>query len=237
MNHGASKVDPELHALLTSGTIKGGIPAEIRTRALERARASLGEAPLGRRAPSLEIRRTPPHTRGRAGRLVRVALVASVAIVGAAVGAAAALKMRGAPAPAVAAPTDGRPMAPLPRAAGHQRRIEQPSPAAEPSAPAPRPVRTASRRDPFAAELVLLQRVHAAYDRRDFSAALGLVAEHARRYPEGQLAEQREALRVRSLTGSGRTDDGHRAAAAFAVRFPRSVLLPRVEGSAGSSEF
>jgi hypothetical protein len=99
-----------------------------------------------------------------------------------------------------------------------------------------RPPRPASpKADPFTAELDLLQRAHGAYTRRDFSAALKLVAEHARRFPNGPLAEQREALRVRSLLGAGRTDEAHRAAAAFKVRFPRSVLLPRVaEGSASS---
>ena len=91
------------------------------------------------------------------------------------------------------------------------------------------------RRDPFTAELDLLQRAHGAYTRRDFSVALTLVAEHARRFPNGHLAEQREALRVRSLAGAGRADEAHRAAAAFAVRFPRSVLLPRVAGGAESS--
>jgi TolA-binding protein len=68
-----------------------------------------------------------------------------------------------------------------------------------------------------------------AYASRDFSSALVLVAEHARRYPNGRLAEEREALRIRSLAGSGRTADARRAIAAFAARFPRSVLLPRLQ--------
>ena len=86
---------------------------------------------------------------------------------------------------------------------------------------------------PFTGELALLQRAHGAYTRHDFSVALTLVAAHARRFPNGQLAEQREALRVRSLMGAGRPDEAHRAAAAFAVRFPRSILLSRVAATPG----
>jgi len=234
-----SGVDPELDALLTTGTVKRRLPSEMRTRTLQRARASLGGTVGSRRVPSLVIRRASPLGRGRAGRLVRVALVASVAVAGAAVGAVAALRMHGTPVPSAHSSRDTlAPVVAVPRAAARVRRPEPPTPVAEPPAVAQqRPARSGARRDPFTAELNLLQRVHAAYARHDFSTALGFVAEHARRFPDGQLAEQREALRVRSLTGSGRTDDAHRAAAAFAVRFPRSVLLPRVEGSAGSSEF
>ena len=100
----------------------------------------------------------------------------------------------------------------------------------------PRPARTGPKENVFTAELELLQRAHAAYTRREFSVALTLVAEHTRRFPRGRLAEQREALRVRSLLGAGRAEEAHRAAAAFAVRFPRSVLLSRLEGSPESSE-
>jgi hypothetical protein len=74
----------------------------------------------------------------------------------------------------------------------------------------------------------LLRRAHAAYAGRDFASALGLAAEHARRFPNGVLAEQRDALRVRSLAGAGRTSEARGAAKAFASRFPRSVLLPQI---------
>jgi hypothetical protein len=60
-----------------------------------------------------------------------------------------------------------------------------------------------------------------------------LVAEHARQFSHGRLAEEREALRVRSLAGSGRTEDARRATAAFAARVARSVLLPRHQEKVG----
>ena len=80
----------------------------------------------------------------------------------------------------------------------------------------------------LAAELDLLQAAHVAYTRRDDFHSLALVREHARKFPRGQLAEQREALRVRSLRRSGRNDEAQRAAAIFARQFPRSVLFARV---------
>jgi hypothetical protein len=76
-------------------------------------------------------------------------------------------------------------------------------------------------------ELQLLARAQSAYTHRDFTRALALISELNRRFPNGHLAEEREALRVRSLLGAGRTDEGQRAAVAFATRFPRSVLLPK----------
>jgi outer membrane protein assembly factor BamD (BamD/ComL family) len=80
----------------------------------------------------------------------------------------------------------------------------------------------------YAAELELLQRAQAAYAGRDFTDALTVVAEHRRRFPNGRLTEEREALRVRALKGAGRTNESRAAAASFAARFPRSVLLPRL---------
>jgi hypothetical protein len=95
----------------------------------------------------------------------------------------------------------------------------------------PKPALSAARpeREAGASELELLGRAQAAYSHRDFGRAIGLIAELTRRFPNGHLAEEREALRVRSLSALGNTDEGRRAAAAFASRFPRSVLLPKEE--------
>ena len=86
------------------------------------------------------------------------------------------------------------------------------------------------------AEVELLQRAQLAYARRDFSSALALVAEHARHFPRGPLAEECEALRVESLVGAGRADQARRAGRDFASRFPRSVLLPRIEATSADPE-
>jgi len=91
----------------------------------------------------------------------------------------------------------------------------------------PQPRRVAPS-DAVRDELRLLKQARAAVSHQDYAAALRFVSEHTRRFKGGRLAEEREALRVSSLAGLGRTDEARRAAAAFQVRFPRSVLLEAV---------
>ncbi len=85
-----------------------------------------------------------------------------------------------------------------------------------------------SRADAARAELRLLKQARAAVARENYAAAMPPIAEHGRRFKDGRLAEEREALRVKALAGLGRTDEAQRAASAFRARFPRSVLLPAV---------
>ncbi len=87
---------------------------------------------------------------------------------------------------------------------------------------------TLSSADAARAELNLLRQARAAVAREDYAGALSPIAEHARRFKDGRLTEEREALRVKSLAGLGRSEDARRAATAFRTRFPRSVLLPAV---------
>ena len=154
---------------------------------------------------------------------------------GGAVGAVAALHGRSARTPQIAGPESAvpAPSAPVTRSAARRANRSHPTPRARrPSRPARRvPARKQIRSPPSS---ISLQRAHAAYTRRDFSAALTLIAEHARRFP--QRASRRAARGVARAVaaGSGRADEAHRAAAAFAVRFPRSVLLPRVAGGSES---
>ena len=230
-------LEPELEAFLAHRAIERRVPPDLRARALAHARAIMVGRGAIPPAPLLRLPAARPMPVARGRRLFRIALAAAFAVAGAAVGAVAALRdrtadapmpsverlspARGAPVTGVGVPSNESPAAPAERAA--------------PTTP-PHPPRSASKADPFSAELDLLQRAHAAYTRRDFSVALALVAEHTRRFPRGHLAEQREALRVRSLAGSGRADEAERAAAAFAIQFPRSVLLPRVAGAPESAK-
>jgi hypothetical protein len=232
-------LEPELEALLEPRKIQRQLPPELRAQVLARARATLA----GDVIPSVSLPQARPMPAARGGRLLRIALVASVAVAGAAVGAVAALQRRSAPTPQVTPPHDA-PRAPRPPTTRADDSPSEPRPAAteRPATGTSQPIhlahpaRAAGKADPFTAELDLLQRAHGAYTRHDFSSALTLIAEHARRFPNGHLAEQREGLRVRSLRGAGRIDEAHRAAAAFAARFPRSVLLSRAAGGSESSE-
>jgi hypothetical protein len=206
-------LSPEARALLDRERDVPSLPAATRARLLARARAALVAG--GTRAPA---------AMAPAGRIRWAAAAAILCLLGAGVGAAAVgLRARHAPAPsapAVAVPVEvvARP-APAP-AATTTEAPQAPAPAIE----TPR----LSRADAARAELHLLRQARAAVARQDFSAALLPIAEHARRFKDGRLAEEREALRVKALAGLGRTEEARRAAAAFEARFPRSVLLPAV---------
>jgi hypothetical protein len=214
MSRQAPPLSPETRALVDQEREIPPVPATVRARAMARARAALVAGPPTRRTAP-----TPaPRTRW-------AAVAALLCLAGGGVGAATyqvrARLMQPAheqPAPPpvvkVAPPTSARP--------------------AQPIADVPPPPETAvetprlSRADAARAELRLLRQARTAVAREDYAAALPPIAEHARRFRDGRLAEEREALRVKSLAGLGRTEEAHRAAAAFRARFPRSVLLPAV---------
>ncbi|HJL18287.1 MAG TPA: hypothetical protein RMH99_21665, partial [Sandaracinaceae bacterium LLY-WYZ-13_1] len=65
------------------------------------------------------------------------------------------------------------------------------------------------------------------------AAALARVREHARRFPSGLLAEERELLRVSALAALDRRVEARRVAAAFARRWPSSAYAARVRELAG----
>jgi len=222
-------VDRELEAILQRGRAIRPLPDVVRARALARARATVAASAESAPVPAAV---TPARGHGR-----RIALAAGLALLVGAAGAGAAIRggvlerFRSAPPPAPAeriAPP--RPQV-LPAVA------QEPEPIAKTKTiEKRRPARPPTAQESYAAEVGLLRRAHVAYASQDFSSALVLVAEHARRFPNGRLAEEREALRVRSLVSSGRTDEARRAVAAFAARFPRSVLLPRLREATGTTK-
>jgi hypothetical protein len=214
--------DPDVELLLEGGRVIQPVPDGVRARSLSRAHAAMAAIATSPHAPIPTVRR----------RGLIVALAASLAL---AVGATA-----------VAAVLWGRassPREPAPPAFPHADRpahiAAREVPPSPPTVELPsllptkpqHPGRPSSAQESYTAELLLLQRAQVAYAAREFSNALALVAEHGRRFPSGRLAEEREALRVRALSGAGRTEEAGRAAAAFAARFPRSILLPGLSGA------
>jgi len=233
-----SRLEPELEAFLASGKVERTLPAELRDRVLLRARSVVSGRGVGAARNVVPAARPPEAARG-AGGLIRIAFAASVAVAVGAAGAVAALRTRAPHA------EDAPPLARLaPLAATPQRAAVAATPALAPDAFAAAPPTTTSRPsapvlrhgragrnhgdDPFKAELALLQPAHVAYANGDFVATLKTLAEHARAFPQGRLAEEREALRVESLRQLGRGEEARGAASAFAKRFPNSILLARV---------
>ncbi len=166
------------------------------------------------------------------GLTIAAAVVAAAAAVSAA-GIQARQKIAApAPNPQPALPDKVEVAAPRvsPPSRSEVQHIDVPAKHESPARPAP----AASPRagdERYALELKVLQPARAAVARDDFSSALAAIAEHERRFPDGQLAEEREALRVQALLGLQRTEEASRAAAAFGERFPGSVLLSRMRKS------
>ena len=218
-------LEPELAALLDPRRVERRAPPEVRARALARVRAIVAAGGQVPPVTALSLA-PPPSARPALGRgLVRFALPASLAAAAVvAIGAVAALHTPPARTPPLAA--SAQPPAAMPQQAEAPAIL--PQSATLPDLAPPKPARNARPTgDLGTTELELLARAQTAYTQRDFSRAIALVSELNRRFPNGHLAEEREALRVRSLMAAGRAAEGQRAAAAFAVRFPRSVLLPK----------
>jgi hypothetical protein len=214
MSRSEPPLSPEARALLDREREAPPLPPAVKARALARARAALVAGP---------VRAAASPT--RAPRVRWAAAVALTCVAGAAVGAVA-YQVR-----AHLEPSPSAPPAPLIVAAPAHALAPPSAPEQIPevrSPPRVLPTPRLARADQARAELHLLRRARAAVAGGDFAAALAPIAEHAHRFKDGRLAEEREALRVKALAGLGRTEEARRAAAAFEARFPRSVLLPAV---------
>ena len=240
MNRRAPELEPELKSLLRFPKAARQLPDDVRMRVLARSRAFVSASRSGRRAISrvtpIAGPRPPAASSSPGNGLRRLAIAAALSILAGAAGAVAALRSRAADAPPAAFPAGSASfpipvreetgldpelatLTPAPATASHHAMTSK-----------PHSVPKARGADPLA-EVELLQHAHLAYARRDFHGALALVAEHARRFPNGPLAEECEALRVESLLAAGHAVEARRAGAAFANRFPRSVLLPGIEAT------
>jgi hypothetical protein len=72
-------------------------------------------------------------------------------------------------------------------------------------------------------ERLLLERATAALVRGDATSALSALGEHARKFPRGELAEEREMLFVRALRAAGQNDAAEKRAKDFKRQFPSSL--------------
>jgi hypothetical protein len=123
-----------------------------------------------------------------------------------------------APPPVVVAlPEDAAPASSPPVAT--TRRSAPPSPHPPATAPAPRPP----------TEVSLVEEARAALAGRDYRAALVAAGRHEELYPAGVLTEEREAIRVEALAGTGDTPAARDRLRDFLRRFPRSSYRRHLE--------
>jgi hypothetical protein len=139
---------------------------------------------------------------------------------------------RQAPAPAVAVPAP-RPI-PAPPATGTADVDVEPAAAAPPTAaqsrarePGPRGGET--RDLGLAAERRLIEMARTALAGGNSDGALVALHRHARVFPRGQLAEERDSLFVQALVAKGHFTLARQRALHFAQKYPHSLFQPVVE--------
>jgi hypothetical protein len=234
MSRRVTPLPPDVQALLDREREIPEQPSVVRHRALARARAAITAYPQRSSQPRIAAAYARPQRKRWF-----IATMLTCAAAAAAGTTAYQLRARFAapslPAASVPAPTRPRPAAPAVAAvpapvaeadAPNVEPAEVAAPTPSPNTETGRPATPLSRADAARFELRLLRPARAAVAHGEFATALTWINEHARRFKDGRLAEEREALRVKALAGLGRTAEARRAAVAFRARFPRSVLLP-----------
>lgn len=145
--------------------------------------------------------------------------------------------------PTAAVRSDAAPEPPPPPPAGAAPPVEAASPITEPPDDTPptavqRPAKkarntSAKATDPPSSDLAeetrLLARARARLRAGSPKDALAPLSEHAKRFPKGQLTEDRMVLRAQALCEAGEQTSGRKAAEALRKAFPASSHLPRVD--------
>jgi hypothetical protein len=221
----------ELDAFLAPHRTVSPLPPSVAARAMARA------------AATVEWSRPPAHhaTLAAPRRWVFAATASAVVVAGAAAYAARAWIVApspAAPAPTLPTPVSARGGALAPTAAAAQTEASDLRTTLASETPSRRRLAgrvTAAPLRTSRAELQLLRTARQDVTNGEYAEALAVIGEHSRRFRNGGLVEEREALRVKSLAGLGRWDEAQRAAAELQARFPRSVFLPTFERIAGKS--
>ncbi|HEX2658942.1 MAG TPA: hypothetical protein VHU40_11750, partial [Polyangia bacterium] len=190
MNRMDPPLSPETEALLAHERDIAPVPSSVRERAITRARASLRSRVMA----TPVIMRAP--TRARWAIAAGMLGFASVAMGAAAYQIRVRWSKPAADSPAVSLPANAVAPVVRPAQAPAALPIELVAPP-ERVVSAPRATRPVVSAD----ELRLLRQARAAVARQDFTGALPPLAEHTRRFKDGRMAEEREALRVKALAG------------------------------------
>lgn len=83
----------------------------------------------------------------------------------------------------------------------------------------------------LALEKSYVEQARAAMARQDTTAALEALGQHEKRFPKGQLTEERMALQVMALVSAGRSIEANNLATEFRRRFPNGLMRSVVDGA------
>lgn len=110
----------------------------------------------------------------------------------------------------------------VPRSVAQAAPQVRPVPVEEPTPQHMQRARQVERPDPLALEEALLEKARTHVSARP-QRALRLLAQHAKQFPQGQLAEERELLRARAHLANGDTASARDIARRFLETHPHSV--------------
>jgi outer membrane protein assembly factor BamD (BamD/ComL family) len=85
----------------------------------------------------------------------------------------------------------------------------------------------------LAAERAILESARTSIAGGQAPAGFARLQQHAREFPRGRLAEEREGLWIRALMAGGRMDEARDRFERFRRSYPKSMLLPAFEESLG----
>lgn len=220
-----------------------GDPA-VRARVAGRLEAALGAAfavtatasAAGAAAPSAAAKGTVALTHGKLAAIVVAAVAAGA---GAGVGVDRALSARSAaPIASVSAPSTATAPAP---SAPTATAVPAPSASTEPppvkpsaSTPSVASVPTDSAGD-LARERALIDAARAGLKHGNASAALDAVQRHGKSFPNGQLREEREGIRILALASLGRLDEARAHDKKFRAAYPQSLFRPQIDAALGAA--
>lgn len=217
----AADAPDAVHALLREGARVPPMSDEDRAGILT-ALAALPVAPLA------SVAKAPALASSGASTVVTGKVVMGMILVTVAGGVGVWLSTRSAPrspSPVQSAPiAESAPQSSTAREVPSAEALAPSSSAAERSAPAiPSSNKPVPRReqDSLTAESALVGRARTRLE-TDPAGALASLEEHARTFPNGELAPERDFLTVKALRRVGRTDDARTKARAFLKRYPSS---------------
>ncbi len=244
-DHDIPPLDDDVRALVRRAASVDPAPAEAKARVLERVIHVVGPpgGGGGDGGASGSGGTHGPDPSGAAMRFVRrlLPLAASFALGGGVVAVAMhrapeARRFVDAPVVSVDRPPAADPIAERSGDGKNPGVSGQPQASTPPPAIAPvsRPPPSSPSRDQLTAERQLLDLARGALEREEPQAALDATARHERGYPNGALAQEREAIAIRALALLGRTTEARARADRFRSRFPQSLLLPTIESTVGA---
>jgi hypothetical protein len=225
MNDDREPLSPDIQALLDAARALPPAPAASRDAVRARLDASL-RVPLPTPGPAPALPRRWP-------------LTLATFVVGALTGALAQRALT--PRPAVVTVVrvvQAPPVTAAPAVTDAAVEAAPPAPALAPPAAvvaADVPTRAHAPREPqedsLNGERAVLEIARTGLTRGQSAAAIAALERHARRYPRGRLAPERESMWVQALVSAGRYDAAREHAARFRRAYPGSMLQPVVDAA------